>query len=831
MIKNLNLSTAEPNGIRVSDAHFGLNFVSDYEKIGTQGWEQFDNIVNRIDINSLRYPGGSTAETLFDYRNPNKEIAINGAGETVKMESLDEYLSYCNREGINPTIIVPTRCLLTTSTVDGHRSFDSAQSADLQYFFANVLAKVDPNLQVSFELGNEYETYMTSIEYGRVANSLVQLIGEAYSNLEGVGTGSNTRLEPEIFVQAWGYSVGGGTTYDELMTRNQQVINQFSADSLSKIDGVVSHYYFQEGRNQGTDQAQTLLGIDDQIFKIAQMHRMWELACNKEMISRISEWNILFRSTSDLGLQQINPMMEMFTSFIREGFDALDFWSAQYHATSLADSSGRPMAAGVLMDVLKPAVVGTDVASTVKDDGLVAYTFIGSGRFVAVISSTTVEEIELGISTSLFPPGYRLVDAYSIGVDETTSDGKYRTLVNLPSYGEPDARVLLTQLSISLINGSTPVHNLSSFETLVLVFTLDIPGRPFVYGSDSADLFYGTNTPTVYVGGANTDSISYATATEGIKIDLSLSATDPSNTGDVLISVEVVRGSSWNDTIIGSGDGNLIDGRIGDDFLAGGDGADSLYGGSNDDSLFGGNGNDILDGGADDDFLSPGGGNDSVYGGTGVDVLSFDDYDDGVTVWVDAGVVNSERGVITFRGVENFVGSKFNDRFSLGFADSTVNGLDGDDIFEVLVGGQHSIDAGDGNDSVIIYRGSVSVQAGAGNDKITSFNSSLYVNGGEGDDWILSSGSRNVFEGGDGDDVIHALGRFDRFIFGDDSGRDVIFGFNPDEDILSYTGDGMIAPWLIRTDEGSQVFFDATNCVLLSNCFVDSLDDLQFLFA
>jgi Ca2+-binding RTX toxin-like protein len=830
MTKIINLTEISSGGLQVTDAHFGLNFVSDYEKIGTKGWEQFDNIVNRIDIDSLRYPGGSTAETLFDYRNPDKVTAVNGAGETVKMETLDEYIDFCNREGINPTIIVPTRCLLTTSAVDGQRGFDTVQSGDLQHFFESILAKVDPNLQVSFEIGNEYETYMTSTEYGRVANAVVEIIGDAYSNFESNESNSNSCLEPDIFVQVWGYSVGGGTTYNELLSRNQQVLSQFSDDNLLDVDGLVSHYYFQEGRNSGTDQAQTLLGIDDQIAMISQMHDLWQIACNKDLISRISEWNILFRSTTNLGLQQINPMMEMFTSFVRNGFDALDFWSAQYQATSLADSSGRPMAAGVLMDVLKPAVVGTDVGATLRDDEITAYTFIGSGRFVAVLSSTTEDVLELGISNSLFPPGYRLVDAYSLGVDETTSDGKYRTLVDLPSYGEPDAKIVLAQLSTELISGATAVHNLYAFESLVLVFTLDIPGRPFVYGTDSSDLFYGTITPTVYVGGSGSDSISYVASTEGVNLDLSLASTDPSNTGDVLISIEIVLGSSFNDTITGSGEGNVVDGRIGDDLIFGGDGADSVYGGANNDTVFGGNGSDIVDGGDGDDFLSPGGGNDSVYGGAGSDVLSFIDYDDGVTVWGDSGKVETDRGIVTFRSIETFVGSNFNDRFSLGLLDSTVSGLGGDDIFDVLVGGRHNIDGGDGNDSVTIYRGSVAVRAGSGNDRVVCFTSGLNVDGGGGDDWIMSSGNGNTFEGGEGDDLIIALGRFDHFVFSDSSGRDVVRGFNSEEDTLSFSSDQSVAPWLVSTDVGTILFFDADTSVLLKDCFVDSVSDLQLFF-
>lgn len=831
MTKALDIQIAAPQGSLITDAHFGLNFVSDYERIGTRGWEQFDNIVNRIDVNYLRYPGGSTAETLFDFRNPNRVSAVNGNGETVQLETLDEFIDFCNKEGINPTIIVPTRWLLTSTSIDGHRTYDASNSSDLIHFFKSTLAKIDPNLKVAFEIGNEYESYMTSTEYGRIANAVTQLISEAHSQLLADPANQASYPEPEIFVQVWGYSVGGGMTYGDLADRNQQVLSQFTTTNRQSVDGLVSHYYFQEGRNSGTDQAQTFLGITNQVSMVAAMHRQWELASGKEMISRMSEWNILFRSNTSLGLQQINPLMEMFTSLSRNGFDALDFWSAQYHATSLADSSGRFMAAGALMDIMKPAVLGTQVSSTVRDAQISSYTFAGSGRFVAVLASTTIEALQLDIGGSLFPPGYRLVDAYSIGVDETTSDGNYKTLVGLPAYGEPDARILVTQLPISLINGTLGAQAMDSFESVMLVFTLDIPGRPFVYGTDFGDLLYGSNTPTVYVGGASIDTISYVQALAGIDLKMGLSATDPSNTGDVLVSVERVLGSSFSDSIVGTGEGDLIDGRDGDDFLIGGDGADTLLGATGNDFISGGNGSDSINAGSGDDWILSGGGNDTVIGGTGSDTLSFADFDGGVTVWAASGVVETQRGNVSFREVENFVGSNFGDRFSAGQSASIISGLDGDDIFEVLAGGRHTILCGDGDDTVIIQTGDVTVEGGAGKDRIVSFTSGLNVKGGSGDDIIFTAGSRNTIEGQEGNDLIRALGSSDRFLFNNTSDHDTIIGFNSQSDVIEYYGTVSSPPLLVQTGEGTHIFFGTETSVLLKDCFIGSIDDLWLYFS
>jgi hypothetical protein len=70
--------------------------------------------------------------------------------------------------------------------------------------------------------------------------------------------------------------------------------------------------------------------------------------------------------------------------------------------------------------------------------------------------------------------------------------------------------------------------------------------------------------------------------------------------------------SNTNNTLLGTGNADLIRGFGGSDTLIGSNGADDLFGGNGADSLFGGTG---------DDFLSGGGGNDTLVGGQGNDVL------------------------------------------------------------------------------------------------------------------------------------------------------------------------------------------------------------------
>src|SRR5581483_2188508 len=81
------------------------------------------------------------------------------------------------------------------------------------------------------------------------------------------------------------------------------------------------------------------------------------------------------------------------------------------------------------------------------------------------------------------------------------------------------------------------------------------------------------------------DEVRYWEFSSGVTINM----TDPSQSKDVLINVEAVTGTNFDDVIIGSS---------GNDTLHGLAGNDSLVGGAGDDNIFAGAGNDTIDGGA-----------------------------------------------------------------------------------------------------------------------------------------------------------------------------------------------------------------------------------------
>lgn len=829
MDRSISLENQVATGTMVTERHFGINFVADYERIGSKPWERFDETVSNLGSTSVRYPGGVGAETVFDYRNPNRSQILLEGGEQVNFAPLVHYLAYCNTNKINPTIIVPASVLLASDREDNHRTFDSSQTELLKNFVRYVLQETDPSLRISFEIGNEYEGYMTSTEYGRVANSVTSIIDQSHEDhYESLGRDCEDNMS-DIFVQSWGYSTGGGLTPAEIAARNQQVIAQFSADNLARVDGLVSHYYFLDGRNSGTEYEQTLGAIAQQISGIADLHAAWELASGRQMISRTSEWNVSFRSETDIGLRQIRPIMEQFTNFLREGFDALDFWSAQYHSTSLAGPSGRLMVAGTLLDILRENVLDTRLGSTSTTEELGTYSFLSEEKLVAVLASSTEQNLNIDLAQSALPSGFIILGGYIIGVDEATSDGVYKELTNLPAYGDPDARVTVDNISMEVVVGTNSSVSLEPFECLVLIFSKEDPSRTTVYGNDSAEWIYASGSPSLFIGGGGWDTVLYIDSDRGINIELDGGSGSIQYAGDRFFSIESIIGSNYSDTIEGTSSGDQIEGWAGDDVLDGLRGNDSLRGGVGNDLIFGGVGNDEIRGGDGEDTIFGGGGNDSVFGGSGVDAIIFSDFSAGVTVWQADGVVETEWGRVKFSEIEHFIGSAHNDRFVLSGSNSAVTAGAGNDSIQVTGDGMQSLDLGDGDDSAQVWSAKVHFYGGSGKDKISAFSSSGTFIGGDGNDRANIVGNAWLLEGGEGDDVIRVSGHDNTFVFSGEPGHDYIEGFNLGQDEIIFKGSGCANARIVSEEGGTLIVFSDQSSVYFSNASILDFDGIHWL--
>ena len=157
-----------------------------------------------------------------------------------------------------------------------------------------------------------------------------------------------------------------------------------------------------------------------------------------------------------------------------------------------------------------------------------------------------------------------------------------------------------------------------------------------------------------------------------------------------------VKGFNYSDDVIKALKGNdTVFGLSGDDTLHGHQGDGRLYGGRGNDKLRGGRGNDLLDGGRGDDMLWGGFGDNNIMGGKGIDTLNYRYAPSSVFIFLGGGFAfrNGYGGQDTIQGIENVVGSKFDDLLGGDMSDNVLIGGEGNDALvgraghDRLVGG------------------------------------------------------------------------------------------------------------------------------------------------
>jgi Ca2+-binding RTX toxin-like protein len=183
-------------------------------------------------------------------------------------------------------------------------------------------------------------------------------------------------------------------------------------------------------------------------------------------------------------------------------------------------------------------------------------------------------------------------------------------------------------------------------------------GSDQIFAAGGDDILVGGDGHDYLNGGDGSDTASYGDSPVGVFVDLSTGQGHYGTAeGDMLVSIENVTGSLFDDSLLGDSGTNVLSGGFGNDYLNGGGGGDILNGGfgfdtagysgsptgvvvsllwhtasggdadgdqlnsienltgsTHDDGLFGDNGANTLTGGNGDDTLLGFGGNDTLYG-------------------------------------------------------------------------------------------------------------------------------------------------------------------------------------------------------------------------
>jgi Ca2+-binding RTX toxin-like protein len=183
--------------------------------------------------------------------------------------------------------------------------------------------------------------------------------------------------------------------------------------------------------------------------------------------------------------------------------------------------------------------------------------------------------------------------------------------------------------------------------------------------------------------------------------------------------------------------GLTLNGSSAADILTGASGGDSLYGGAGNDTLYGGAGNDLLQGGA---------GNDLIYGGAGIDTAAYADAMGKVIINLGSAAAQSTSGAgtDTLAGIENVIGSNYDDTL---IGNSFDNVLDGGGGFDTV----SFAGATEGVSVRLVLQGAAQDFGAAGHDTLISIENII---GTAFADVIAGDGANNTLDGGLGIDTV-----------------------------------------------------------------------------
>ncbi|MCB1492326.1 MAG: hypothetical protein KDJ77_11115 [Rhodobiaceae bacterium] len=429
------------------------------------------------------------------------------------------------------------------------------------------------------------------------------------------------------------------------------------------------------------------------------------------------------------------------------------------------------------------------------------------------------------------------------GGDDTIFGSTYNDFIVGDVYQVNSANVQVTGGNDDLHGGfgadiiyGDAVEGVSLIGTMALV-----GGNDRLFGDQGDDTLYGQSGDDILDGGAGNDTLiggddfdwaSYASANQGVTINLFLGTTSGAG-NDVFIDIEAFEGSRFNDTFIGDAGDNVFSGGMGDqdkaeggagnDILDGGFGTDDIVsyesatsgvtvslaisgsqatGGAGFDTIsgfeqiYGSNHGDTLTGDGGNNALIGLDGNDKLYGGDGGDLINGDNNNDMLFGEAGSDILNGGPGADMIDGgtgtdTASYIGSAVGVNVQLQYNVATGGDATGDTLTSI-----ENLTGSDKNDTLIGNPGANTLSGGAGNDILKGLNGADSLFGGGGDDWlyvdsldILATGDegidRLVVVNGNG--VTNSVGANGIEIATGNAGNDRFYGGASSDD-LTLTG-------------------------------------------
>lgn len=775
----------------IKNKHFGSGYeFNRYDNTHPSEQYKFTEILDRLNVTYLRYPGGTQTENYFDPANPDDPV-VPKVGETTtdtkynSVTPISEFIQIANDYNAKVLIVLPTWRYFDEAT----RKIKPAAENIIKDFVTDLLEGVYGAVDVyAFEIGNEWFQDIfgwTAAEFGEVQSKIALWVREAID-------AANTSDDPKIYVQSSG---SGDRDDDENGIRdNIEIFAQFSAAEQAAVDGVVDHFYYPT-KPDDNDEDGDIDALDYTHTPADRINRIFDemnWGANEDDLEIVTtEWNIRADVVNEItGFELLPLVVGHFAEMIRNGLDFATFWTTQ----ALGDSDGSLSQkhedtltpTGLLFRMMHDALVGTKVVDPsgnqkreasdyifTSEDGVdlgYTYTFKGNGKVVVYVASAINEDIDIS----------NLV----------------QDLMSQQNYGNHHAHAT----KIVAIGPDATDEKVDG--KIVALNAADLASSVMLKPNELIQIEF----------------------TSGAGVDLM--GDDQTNTKDELI------GTDFADSLIGHG---------GNDTLIGENGKDTLDGGAGNDSLRGHNGDDDLSGGAGSDSLSAGSGSDKVRGHEGSDKL-----------WGASGAddLSGNEGKDSLYGADQsdlLEGGQGDDLLDGGSGDDTLKGGQGDDVADGK-SGNDSVTGGAGDDSLIGSSGqdtllggedNDTLRGGEGHDSLTGETGDDVLYGGDNRDTLKGSGGSDTLRGDGGNDLLFGGSGQDIFDFNEGWGDDTISDFDPSlsgekidlSDVTDFINFQDLENNHMTEVSGNTVIMDNTgNTITLLNVSISDLQAGDFLF-
>jgi Ca2+-binding RTX toxin-like protein len=332
------------------------------------------------------------------------------------------------------------------------------------------------------------------------------------------------------------------------------------------------------------------------------------------------------------------------------------------------------------------------------------------------------------------------------------------------------------------------------------IFAVVSSGSQF-FGGKGNDTFISNPRSSSFDGGDGIDTYSAELAEKSAFINMQTKEAFSffTSTAEAFDNVENIRGSAFDDQILGDDFGNRLDGLSGNDQIDGAGGNDTIAGGSGQDQLFGGTGIDTL---VINGSIAAKSGVAGQFNVSGIAadgqafalvaqefeqvqvngaLFSVERFLDGsstiaatVTPFADTDVTGLLARKTSGLGIN---GTVANETLTGKAGDDDIRGFGGKDTIKGLAGND-KLDGGIGDDRAFGGLGDDFVAGGAGNDAVSGDAGIDRVFGGVGNDRLLGGAGNDQLTGGAG---------LDRFFFNGSAssrGVDVIKDFSVRDDTI-----------------------------------------------